>query len=46
MGVAVMTSRSQPGPLHAQGRALVDAEAMLFVDDDERQVREAHLLAR
>ena len=45
MGVAVMTRRcGRLLALAAQGVALLDAEAVLFVDDDQAQVVELHLV--
>ena len=53
IGVAVMTRRSgsarrdrSRAALVAQHRALLDAEAVLFVDDDETERAKAHVLAQ
>lgn len=44
IGVAVMTSSWTPRPSSRppQGGALLNAEAMLFVDDNEREISETH----
>ena len=39
MGVAVMASRSAPGPFARSAVALPHAEAVLLVDDHEREAR-------
>ena len=46
IGVAVMTSKSTAVPLRGERQALVDAEAVLLVDDGEREIRERHVVGK
>ena len=44
IGVAVSTSMSTASPLRAERQPLMDAEAVLLVDDGERQIAERNLV--